>query len=59
DKKIQVMEVWTVIDNDSDDKAYSLRYEAIPIEFSIYLNTANNTINSFEFKNIENDESDN
>ena len=62
DKKIQVMEVWTVIeDDDSDDhadKAYSLRYEAIPIEFPIYLNTANNTINSFEFKNIES-ESDN
>ncbi len=62
DKKIQVMEVWTVIeDDDSDDhadKAYSLRYEAIPIEFPIYLNTANNTINSFEFKNIDS-ESDN
>ena len=59
DKKIQVMEVWTVIeDDDSDDhagKAYSLRYEAIPIEFPIYLNTANNTINSFEFKNIDSD----
>ncbi|MDW3630075.1 MAG: hypothetical protein QOK71_01420 [Nitrososphaeraceae archaeon] len=63
DKKIQVMEVWTVIeDDDSDDhagKAYSLRYEAIPIEFPIYLNTANNTISSFEFQNIDNDESDN
>ena len=59
DKKIQVMEVWTVIDNDSDDKAYSLRYEAIPIEFSIYLNTANNTISSFEFKNIEDDDKNN
>lgn len=68
DKKIQVMEVWTVInddDEDSDDlkdhvgKAYSLRYEAIPIEFPIYLNTANNTINSFDFRNIDNDESDN
>ncbi len=62
DKKIQVMEVWTVIeDDDSDDhadKSYSLRYEAIPIEFPIYLNTANNTINSFEFKNIDS-ESDN
>ena len=56
DKKIQVMEVWTVIDNDSDDKAYSLRYEAIPIEFPIYLNAANNTISSFEFKNIEDDD---
>jgi len=67
DKKIQVMEIWTVIndDKDSDDlkdhvgKAYSLRYEAIPIEFPIYLNTANNTISSFEFQNIDNDESDN
>ena len=67
DKKIQVMEIWTVIndDEDSDDlkdhvgKAYSLRYEAIPIEFPIYLNTANNTISSFEFQNIDNDESDN
>ncbi|MDW3627207.1 MAG: hypothetical protein QOK72_11245, partial [Nitrososphaeraceae archaeon] len=66
-KKIQVMEIWTVIndDEDSDDlkdhvgKAYSLRYEAIPIEFPIYLNTANNTISSFEFQNIDNDESDN
>ena len=66
-KKIQVMELWTVIndDEDSDDlkdhvgKAYSLRYEAIPIEFPIYLNTANNTISSFEFQNIDNDESDN
>ena len=65
-KKIQVMEIWTVIndDEDSDDlkdhvgKAYSLRYEAIPIEFPIYLNTANNTISSFEFQNIDN-ESDN
>lgn len=67
DKKIQVMEIWTVIndDEDSDDlkdhvgKAYSLRYEAIPIEFPIYLNTANKTISSFEFQNIDNDESDN
>jgi hypothetical protein len=67
DKEIQVIEVWTVIndDEDKDDlkdhvgKAYSLRYEAIPIEFPIYLNTANNTINSFEFRNIDNDESDN
>ena len=67
DKKVQVMEVWTVINDDENsddlkdhvDKAYSLRYEAIPIEFPIYLNTANNTINSFEFKNINNDESDN
>jgi hypothetical protein len=66
-KKIQVMELWTVIndDEDSDDlkdhvgKAYSLRYEAIPIEFPIYLNTANNTISSFEFQNIDNDKSDN
>ena len=66
-KKIQVMELWTVIndDEDSDDlkdqvgKAYSLRYEAIPIEFPIYLNTANNTISSFEFQNIDNDESGN
>ena len=60
DKKIQVMEVWTVIDDDDSDdhadKAYSLRYEAIPIEFPVYLNTANNTINSFEFKNIDSDE---
>ena len=67
DKKIQVIEIWTVIndDEDSDDlkdhvgKAYSLRYEAIPIEFPIYLNTANNTISSLEFQNIDNDESDN
>jgi hypothetical protein len=66
DKKIQVMEVWTVINNnDKDDlgdhvgKAYSIRYEAIPIEFPIYLNTANNTISSFDFRNIENDENDN
>jgi hypothetical protein len=67
DKKVQVMEVWTVISNDKDrdnlenhvGKAYSLRYEAIPIEFPIYLNTANNTISSFDFKNIDNDESDN
>ena len=67
DKKIQVMETWTVIndDEDKDDlkdhvgKAYSLRYESIPIEFPIYLNTANNTISSFDFRNIDNDESDN
>ena len=66
DKKIQVMEVWAVINNnDKDDlgdhvgKAYSIRYEAIPIEFPIYLNTANNTISSFDFRNIENDENDN
>jgi hypothetical protein len=66
DKKIQVMEVWVVINNnDKDDlgdhvgKAYSIRYEAIPIEFPIYLNTANNTISSFDFRNIENDENDN
>ncbi|MGI9012057.1 MAG: hypothetical protein ACR2F1_12845 [Nitrososphaeraceae archaeon] len=65
DKEIQVMEVWTVINNDNDDlkdhidKAYSIRYEALPIEFPIYLNTANNTISSFEFKNVDNDESDN
>lgn len=67
DKKIQVIEIWTVINDDEDsddlkdhvDKAYSLRYEAIPIEFPIYLNTANNTISSFEFQNIDNDESDN
>ena len=67
DKKVQVMEVWTVISNDKDrdnlenhvGKAYSLRYEAIPIEFPIYLNTANNTISSFEFKNIDNDKSNN
>jgi hypothetical protein len=67
DKEIQVMEAWTVI-NDGEDKdnlkdhvgkAYSIRYEAIPIEFPIYLNTANNTISSFEFKNIDNDESGN
>lgn len=66
EKKIQVMEIWTVIndDEDSDDlkdhvgKAYSLRYEAIPIEFPIYLNTANNTISSFEFKNIDGDDKD-
>ncbi len=66
DKEIQVMETWTVIndDEDKDDlkdhvgKAYSLRYEAIPIEFPIYLNTANNTISSFDFRNIDNDESD-
>jgi hypothetical protein len=63
-KKIQVMEVWTVINDDKDrddlndhvGKAYSLRYEAIPIEFPIYLNAANNTISSFEFKNIEDDD---
>jgi len=60
DKKLQVMEVWTVIDSDDDDddhegKAYSIRYEAIPIEFPIYLNTANSTISSFKFKDIDND----
>jgi hypothetical protein len=68
DKKIQVMEVWTVITKDTDDekdeledhvnKAYSIRYEAIPIEFPIYLNTANNTISSFEFKKIDDDKDD-
>jgi len=66
-KKIQVMEVWTVINDDKDrdnlkdhvGKAYSLRYKAIPIEFPIYLNTANNTISSFEFKNIEDDDKNN
>jgi hypothetical protein len=65
-KKIQVMEVWTVINNDKDrddlkdhiGKSYSLRYEAIPIEFPIYLNTANNTISSFEFENIDGDDTD-
>jgi hypothetical protein len=51
--KIQVMEVWTVITKDNDDekdelkdhvnKAYSIRYESIPMEFPIYLNTDNNT----------------
>jgi len=59
DKQIQVMEVWTVIDDDDlgdhDGKAYSIRYEAIPIEFPVYLNTANSTISSFEFKDIDND----
>jgi hypothetical protein len=61
DKELQVMEVWTVIDSDNDDlgdhagKAYSIRYEAIPIEFPVYLNTANSTISSFEFKDIDND----
>ena len=67
DKKIQVMEIWTVIndDEDSDDlkdhvgKAYSLRYEALPIEFPIYINTANSTISSFEFQNIDDDNDDN
>jgi len=66
DKKFQVMEVWTVINDDKDrkdlkdhvGKAYSLRYEAIPIEFPIYLNTANTTIGSFEFKNIDDDDND-
>jgi len=66
DKKVQVMEVWTVINDDKDrddledhiGKAYSLRYESLPIEFSIYLNTANNTISSFEFQNIDNDNND-
>src|SRR5215204_2392553 len=65
-KKVQVMEVWTVINNDKDrddlkdhiGKSYSLRYEAIPIEFPIYLNTANNTISSFEFENIDGDDTD-
>jgi hypothetical protein len=61
DKELQVVEVWTVIDSDNDDlgdhagKAYSIRYEAIPIEFPVYLNTANSTISSFEFKDIDND----
>ena len=63
DKKVQVMEVWTVINDDKDrdeledhvGKAYSLRYEALPIEFPIYLKTANSTINSFEFQNIDDD----
>lgn len=67
DKKVQVMEVWTVINDDKDrdeledhvGKAYSLRYEALPIEFPIYLNTANSTINSFEFQNIDDDNDDN
>ena len=51
-------------DKDRDDledhvgKAYSLRYESLPIEFSIYLNTANSTISSFEFQNIDNDNND-
>jgi hypothetical protein len=68
DKKIQVMEVWTAITKDNDDekdeledhvnKAYSIRYESIPIEFPIYLNTANNTISSFEFKKINDDKDD-
>ena len=40
------------------NKAYSIRYEAIPIEFPIYLNTVNNTISSFEFKKINDDEDD-
>ena len=61
DKELQVVEVWTVIDSDNNDlgdhagKAYSIRYEAIPIEFPVYLNTANSTISSFEFKDIDND----
>ncbi len=67
DKKVQVMEVWTVINDDKDrddledhvGKAYSLRYEALPIEFPIYLNTANSTISSFEFQNIDDDNDDN
>ena len=67
DKKVQVMEVWTVINDDDDDrddledhvgKAYSLRYESLPIEFPIYLNIANSTINSFEFQNIDDDKND-
>lgn len=66
DKKVQVMEVWTVINDDNDrdnledhvGKAYSLRYESLPIEFPIYLNTANSTINSFEFQNIDDDKND-
>lgn len=68
DRKVQVMEVWTVITNDDKDrdeledhvdKAYSLRYEALPIEFPIYLNTANSTVNSFEFQNIDDDNDNN
>jgi hypothetical protein len=67
DKKVQIMEVWTVINDIKDrddledhiDKAYSLRYEALPIEFPIYMNTANSTIGSFEFKNINDEDEDN
>ena len=66
DKKVQVMEVWTVINDDKDrddledhvGKAYSLRYESLPIEFPIYLNIANSTISSFEFQNIDDDKND-
>jgi hypothetical protein len=66
DKKVQVMEVWTVINDDTDrddledhvGKAYSLRYESLPIEFPIYLNIANSTISSFEFQNIDDDKND-
>jgi len=69
DKTIKVMEIWTVIDDDDHDngkselkdhlhKAYALKYETIPIEFSIYLNTANNTVNSFELQNIDKDDDD-
>ena len=66
DKKVQVMEVWAVINDDKDrddledhvGKAYSLRYESLPIEFPIYLNIANSTISSFEFQNIDDDKND-
>jgi len=66
DKKVQVMEVWTVINDDKDrddledhvGKAYSLRYESLPIEFPIYLNISNSTISSFEFQNIDDDKND-
>ena len=52
DKEVQVMKVWTVITKDNFDKddledhvnkAYSIWCESMPIEFPIYLNTANNT----------------
>ncbi|MDR4511479.1 MAG: hypothetical protein MRJ93_07215 [Nitrososphaeraceae archaeon] len=66
DKTIKVMEIWTVIDDDNGKselkdhlhKAYALKYETIPIEFSIYLNTANNTVNSFELQSIDKDDDD-
>ena len=66
DKTIKVMEIWTVIDDDNGKselkdhlhKAYALKYETIPIEFPIYLSTANNTANSFELQNIDKDDDD-
>ena len=59
---IKVMENWIVVNEKNDDdekfkdhhnKAYSLKYETLPIEFPIYFNTANTMMDSFELEDID------